>query len=345
MYNDRLQALAQGTVERFVKCGKETLAPDVSKMKGVFYNLKRKYLSNYTDEEMKDDILTEAWVKSVLENEDKIIKAFTGYNFNPARATQKVKAEDWIALVMRNAIINVSISYTKYATECLKSNDAESVGSVSSKVERYDEDYLNALQGYIDDTRNALATLLAGKNIAKRRLESSLKALEKEYNTEKSKLEAKAPLNDFADIYDYFDESESNDDSDYNTRIIKNLLCRLSKEAQVVFVGLYYGMIPYEIKVALELDMKPLIEEIKLAVIDLASEEDWEYENSAILDALKSVDISANGLTYKKVDSQKDLCDKYKGCIADFVDEFGFKAKAVELYDTAFGSAPAPKGI
>lgn len=345
MTTDRLQALAQGTVERFVKCGKENLAPDVAKMKGVFYNLKRKYLNNYTDEEMKDDILTEAWVKSVLENEDKIIKAFTGYNFNPARATQKVKAEDWIALVMRNAIVNVSMTYTKYATEGLKAEDAEVVGSVSSKVERYDDEYVNALQGYIDDTRHALATLPEGKKIAKRRLESSLKALEKEYDNEKSKLEAKAPINDFKEVYDYFDDSEDNTDSDYNKRLVQNLLCRLSKEAQVAFVGLYYGMIPYELKVALELDMKSLIEEIKLAVIDLASEENWEYENSAIIDALKHIDISANSVTYKKVESQKDLCDKYKGCIADFADEFGFKSKAVELYDIAFGTAPASKGI
>ena len=349
---DTALVLAQGTYDEFVRCGKKDLAPDINEMKGVIHNLKRKYL-NFYDEETKNEIVTEAWLVSVLAKKDKIIEAFTG--FNPSKKAQKVKAKDWIALVMRNAVINVSTSYTAKTLETLGKDVGEDFDfgtagnrdSVSSKVQRYDSEYVEALEGYIVDTRNALATLPEGKVVSKRRLESTLRDLEAKL-AEAKDIDKPAPQNDFSEVYDACDGDswEYDEDNSYEARLVSNMLVRLSAEAQCVFVGLFYGMTPQEAKIALGLNTKgsatidECLDEIKLSAIDLAKEEEWEYENSSLLDALANYDIATKDSSIKAGLKQSDMLKKFSKCLKEFVDEFGFNTKAEQLKAIAYGKAP-----
>ena len=345
---DTITILAQGTRDEFIKCGKAELAPDITEMKGVFFNLKRKYLNAYNSEDAKDEIIRDAWVASVLENRDKIIESFTG--FNPTKKDQKVKAKDYIALVMRNAVINASIKATKDLVlkgENDEANDYEEVSNLftcnpakNRGVNRRDDDYINALQGYIEQTREALINTADNKTIARRRLESSLKALEKDL-AEAQDYHKPAPIMELSDIYDYFDEDSTDfSDSNYEARMIQGLLVRLSAEEQCVFVGLFYGMTPYELKVALNKSVESHLENIKLQVIELAESERWWNDNPDLLEALESYDFSARDtsriLNYK----QKDALLKYSECLKAFKAEFGLNEKVKQLKAIVFGLLP-----
>lgn len=341
---DTLSVLAQGTYDEFVKCGKSEFAPDLSEMRGVFFNLKKKYLGFYESADA-DEVIREAWVSSVLAKKDKVIEAFTG--FNPSRKNQKVKAKDWIALVMRNAVINASIKVTN---DLLVKGDgdisdySEDARSdrIGKGILRRDDEYIEALKGYIDETRGALASLPDTKKVSKRRLESSLRKLEGEL-AEEQEYAKPAPIVDFSEVYDYFDTDDSHSDTDYEARLISSMLVRLSAEEQCVLVGLFYGMTPYEMRVALGTDIEAHLENIKMQVIEVAEDERWWGDNPELLEALESYDFSARNNSRALGLKQGEALFKFSECLKALEAEFGLTAKAKQLKAIAYGKAPEVK--
>lgn len=337
----RLQALAQGTTEMFVKHGKADLAPDTSKMRSIYFNMQRKYLGNYVDMNTRLDILTEAWTTAVAGRVDTVIKAFTGINTAPSRQGAKVKAEEWVAMVVKNALINVSIKYNKQVTDLNPDDELNPAISPDYakgsqvKVERYDDEYESALKGYIDDTTRALESLPENKKMSKTRLEGSLKRLQTELDSLNA--EGEKPTAEFSEVYDIYDTDADQSDGDYTKRLMMQMLVRLEPKAQAVLVGLFYGMTPAEFQFAFGWDVKAHLDNIKRAVQDLAKDESWEFDNPDLAESLAFYKMGARDLSRVKADTaQEELQDKFKDCIAEFADEMGFGFKAKELYEVAF---------
>lgn len=338
---NRLRALAQGTVERFVACGKGELAPDVDKMRGVFYNMTRKYLGNYPDDNTRLDILTEAWINTVMQREDKVIKAFTGLNTAPSRVGQKVKAEEWIAMVVKNALINVSLQYSK---QCLDLNQEDEIAPAKnpdyasapvSRVERRDTDYEADLEQRIAETKRALETLPESKRMSRTRLNGTLKKLQAELDSLQDY--SSAPQADFAEVFSLYDNEFDPSDSDYSKRLVTGMLVRLDKQTQAFFVGLYYGMTPAELQFAFGWNANPALQAIKEAVQSLAKDEGWECENFELADALSGYKLTSRDLTRVKSDTTKDeLLDRYEDCLAGLTDTLGYQFKANELRQLAY---------
>lgn len=339
---DRLTALAQSTHDRFVACGKADLAPDVNKLRGVFYNMKRKYLNNYADEDTKLDILTDAWITTVLGREDKVIRAFTGLNTAPSRVGQRVKAEEWIAMVVKNAMINISKRYSQASLDLNPSDENDESWSLdshhrnTSRIERIDQDYLDTLTSYIADAKATLETLPADKTMSRRRLTSSIARLEAEYSNLVNP--TSAPQNDPSDIYSYYDDAVNGDDDDYTRRLVNSMLVSLTPQAQAMFIGLFYGMTPNELGFAFGWDIMANLTEIKKALKSTAKDESWEHDNHDLLNALDGISMGQRDLTRVKADvTREELQERYQECLEDFTGEFRYEFKAQQLRKIAFG--------
>lgn len=339
----RLRALAQGTVERFVACGKGHLAPDADKMRSIYFNMTRKYLGNYADDNTKLDILTEAWINTVMNREDKVIRAFTGLNTAPSRVGQKVKAEEWIAMCVKNALINVSLQYNKQSLdlnpedELAPTANPDYATSGVSRVERRDTDYEADLAQRIADTKQALETLPESKRMSRTRLNGTLKRLQAELDSLQDY--SPAPQADFAEVFSIYDNESDPSDSEYSKRLMMNMLVRLDKQSQAFFVGLYYGMTPAELQFAFGWDATPALAKVKDAVQDLAKDEGWEYDNFELADALSAYKLTARDLSRVKAEVTKDeLLDKYEDCLAGLTDTLGYQFKANELRGFAFNA-------
>lgn len=335
----RIHGLAVGSLEVLRRLGRDKYAKNGSEgFRTLYERLKRLHLSAHSQDKA-DDIFSSAWSLVFLEKGSTNFRPFNG---KIPGTDVNISIENYTAFLLRNAIINESRkqsrSYTSSQDLSQRDEDSDYVGdgmdsihissSGSAVIERKrpmrvfkeDDEYRDALMGYIFDCRTQIERINNGECEVKdskkaiKQIEARIEKLNKELNNEES-----SSLGSRVDVGDFNNAQYSMEEETSFRTLLELFVNSLGDkdDLRVALFGMLGGLSIDEASKFLETKPKLLFNELRDAFVSFAQDLEFEYCDSVLMDILRGI-----GSDCRKINRSKgkdvEISKSMRACIKEF---------------------------